>query len=237
MSSDKKFKLDELPDEGSSIEPQKSPSSPLNPKTRPPKKDHDPRLERLKDLDDEKRVQEMVQKWHFDVPNLNFGWLLYVGVIVALQFINPYEQYLREVDQLEQNSMGFGGVFNLGVYVEELIRRPIVFLGLTPLFFKFVSPSVYFFDLSFDGVSTVKSVDIDAEVSPSRVVLKWDVIDKVEKKKKGGREVLQLFSSEGRIGELIWDIKDEQKRAVKLLMRGLIKDKHPLRQFLEKDIK
>ncbi len=235
MSSDKKFKLDELSDEGSSIEPPKD--NPPPKKSTPSKKEADPRIARMKKLDDEKKVEEMVQRWHFDKKVNNYGWLIYVMLIVALQYINPYEQYLLETEMLAQNSMGFGEVFNLGVYVEELVRRPIVFVFLTPFFFKFSSPSVYFFDLSFDGISTVRSVEIDAEVKPSRVFLKWDTIVEVQKKSKGSREVLQLLSPEGRIGELIWDITDEKKRAVKLLLKGLIKDKHPLRQFLEKDVK
>jgi hypothetical protein len=131
--TDKKVKLDELPDEGSSIEPAKTPASISKSAPKTSKKELvDPRLERIKNLGHAEKVEEMVQRWRFDRPVATHGWMLFVAFFIVLQILNPYEQYLAEVDKMEKNTMGFGSILNLGGILSEFVRRPIVLIFLTP---------------------------------------------------------------------------------------------------------
>ncbi|WPU63982.1 hypothetical protein [Peredibacter starrii] len=103
MSDDeKKFKISELPDEGSS-------SSPKPPKKTVLRKDPDPRVEKLQLLSEREKVAVMTQTWFFDRPNWSFGWVIYVLILAGLQFSTPYEAYLAEIQLLDDNTMDLFG--------------------------------------------------------------------------------------------------------------------------------
>jgi hypothetical protein len=69
--------------------------------------------------------------------------------------------------------------------------------------------------------------------------LKWDSIGSVTKIKIDGKEILRITSPDGHIADIIWYIENEKKRALKLLLSGMISPKNPLRIFLdsEKELK
>ena len=232
MSEDeKKFKLDELPDEGSK-------SSLKIPKKKIDKPGADPRLEKLKFLSERQKTQVMTQTWKFDKSVLKYGWTIYIVVLGYLQYIRPYEQYLREIKSMNDYTMELGGdtVQAFTVVLEFLIKNPILLSLLTPLFFKFTRASDYFFEITFDGVKTVKEVlPVGSKELVSRTFIKWKDITGVEKALVGNREVLRIFSPDGKAAEVIWDIDTNKKKAIKLILNGLINNQHPLRMFLENE--
>lgn len=232
---DKKFKISELPDEGSS-------SSPGTPKKKFVKEEAEPRLEKLQLLSEREKVTVMTQSWHFDKPGWNFTWVIYVLILAAAQVSTPYQAYLNEIELLNNQTMDIGGdvVRAFTTYLEFLVRNPLILALLTPLFFKFTSVSDYHFEITFDGIKTVrKVVPNGSKELVTRTFIKWNEISLVEHGKSGDREVLQLHSLDGKAAEIIWDIGTDKKKAIKLLLNGLINNKHPLRVFLdnEKDLK
>lgn len=232
---EKKFKISELPDEGSS-------SSPKNPKKTFVKKEAEPRLEKLQLLSEREKVAVMTQTWHFDRPEWKFTWVIYVLILVAAQVSTPYQAYLNEIELLNKLTMDLGGdvVRAFTTYLEFLVRNPLILALLTPLFFKFTSVSDYHFEITFDGIKTVKRiVPTGSKELVSRTFIKWSEISGVEKGMSGNREVLRLHSLDGKAAEIIWDIGLDKQKAIKLLLNGLINNKHPLRVFLdnEKDLK
>ncbi|WP_408096996.1 hypothetical protein ACJVC5_18325 [Peredibacter sp. HCB2-198] len=228
---DKKFKISELPDEGSS-------SSPKPPKKTVLKKDPDPRVERLQLLSEREKVEVMTQTWVFDKRVRSFGWVPFVLVLIGLQVSTPYKAYLAEIQLLDENTMGlFGGVLReFTQYLEFLVRNPVILALLTPLFFKFTRVSDYYFEVTFDGLKTVKKVlEHGSKELVTRVYVKWKDITGVEKRTVNNREVLVILTPDGATGELIWDIELGKKKAIKQLLNGLINNKHPLRVFLENE--
>lgn len=232
MSDDeKKLKISELPDEGSS-------SSPKTPKQKVLRKDADPRVEKLQLLSEREKVSVMSQTWYFDKSEWSFGWVPYVLILVGLQVTTPYEAYLAELQLLDDNTMDlFGGVLReFTVYLEFLIRNPIILVVLTPLFFKFTRVSDYHFEVTFDGLKTARKVlEHGSKELVTRVFIKWKDITGVEKRKVNNREVLVILTPDGDSGTLIWDIDLDKKKAIKQLLNGLINNKHPLRVFLENE--
>jgi hypothetical protein len=234
MDPEKKFNLDELPDEGSSSE---APSLPaINSKKSKPL---DPRIEKLKPLKDDERVEEMSQVWKFDRPELLFGWLVPLILLFVLQRSTLYAKFLQETELMNENTMGFASAFIeiLTFGVEYLFKNPLVIAIFIPFFFRFRKISSYYFTISFDGISTVKSLKVDTNGHPFRVMVKWHQIKQVEKTYYKRREILRLLNQEGKIAEIIWDIDPHKKRAVKLLTQKMVSSDHPLRKFFEKEIK
>lgn len=236
MSSDneKKFSLDELPDEGSVPVPKPQPK-----KIRT-KEELDPRLKSLKEVTNPQKVEVMLQRWYFDEPVRNYNWVFYVAILGILEFLPGYQMYMSELDLMNHNFFDVGGnmVRGFTIYLEGIIRHPAILIILTPLFFRFSRPSEYAFELSFDGINTVKKyLPVGSKELISRVLVKWKEIDRVEKKMFGEKEILRLFSIDGHIADIIWYIDTEKKRAIKLLLQGMVISKHPLRVFLEKELK
>ena len=66
-------------------------------------------------------------------------------------------------------------------------------------------------------------------------MVKWKEIERIEKYKVGEKEILKLYSIEGHIADIIWYISTDKKKAVKLLLQGMIASEHPLRVFLENE--
>lgn len=232
--SEKKISLDELPDEGSS-------SFLATPAKTPPRKKKapaDPRITKLRSLEtDASKVALMEQYWHFDKKDWLWGWVIYIILLLTVERLDYYQQLMADVAKLDEVTMGFGSAFTdtLIFFFEATIKHPSVFIILTPIFFKFKTKSENFFDITFDGISTVKKVITkDSKELTMRVFIKWHDIAKVEKTKAAERDILRLYSPEGRIGEIIWDIEESKKHAVKQLLSGLVSPKHPLREFFSK---
>ncbi len=238
MSSDEEkiFSLDELPDEGSVPVP-KPPSKRLrkNPEL-------DPRLKTLSEAAVPQKVEVMLQRWYFDERIRNYNWVFYVAVLLILEFTPIYQQYMAELDLMNRSFFEVGGdiIRDFTVYIEGIIRNPAVLILLTPLFFNFSKPSDYAFEISFDGINTVKKyIPIGSKEMTVRVLVKWKEIDKIRKGKIDGKDILHLHSLEGHIADIIWYIENDKKRAIKHLLQGMVISKHPLRVFLEneKDLK
>lgn len=238
MSSDdeKKFSLDELPDEGSIQIPK-----PIARKPRT-KNEADPRLNTLKEAAPSQKVEVMLQKWYFDERVRNYNWVVYVAILGILEFTPVYQQYMAELDLLNRSAFDVGGdiLRDYTIYIEGIIRHPAVLIILTPLFFSFSKASEFAFEVTFDGIQTVRRfIPLGSKELVTRVLIKWKEIEKVVKTKKDGKEILQLHSLDGHIADLIWYIEIDKKRAIKLLLQGMVSSKHPLRIFLdnEKDLK
>lgn len=229
MSSDdeKKFTLDDLPDEGSV------------PKAKPKKikVEADPRVVQLKTVDDKTKIKIMEKRWLFDVRRYNFGWIIFVAVLIGLEAAPLYEEYLNELDMLNSDFIVDAPEFirQFTVYFESILRHPAVFILLTPFIFSFSSASPYEFEIHFDGINTVKKFVKD----PSQTVIRWPDIFRVEKKTIDGKSILSLHSVERHLGDVIWYIDVEKKKAVKVLVNTLVPLSHPLRAFLhnEKELK
>jgi hypothetical protein len=232
MDPEKKFKLDELPDE-------KSGSSVLKPQT--PKKVpkiNDPRIENLKPMNDQDRVDEMKRRWIFDRPVRLWGWLFFVGGLFILEQTRVHEKYLAEISSLNASTMDMGGTMidSLLLNLDYFIKHPFFLAALTPLLFKFKKPSDFIFEVNFDGINTVKRINLGEHELPSRVQVKWNEIVGIQQTQIKHRPALVLMAPSGPVAELIWDISDENKRALKLLLKGLIPPTHALSQFLEKEV-
>lgn len=233
MSNDKekKFSLDELPDAGSEPAPKEAP------KKKPAKEAVEPRVERLQNLHHHQKVEMMVQKWAFDEPIRNYFWVWYIMFLVVLEFTPFYRTYMTEVQSMGKTSATMGQLWveNAGI-IEILARHPIILLLLLPLVYRGAKASEYVFTVSFDGIDTVKKVlPPDSKELVSRVFIKWKEIERVEKGRVGEQEVLRLYSPEGQIADLIWYIDASKKKAILLLLKGMIIPKHPLRVFLENE--
>jgi hypothetical protein len=235
MSDDeKKISIDELPDEGSSF------GSTPAPKPKVKKKPQDPRITQLKSRSAEEQVKAMTHSWDFDFPERYYGWFVYAVILTVLEFSSIYANYLKELDLLNSNFFGVGGDF-IRAYtyiIEGVLRHPTILIILAPIFFKFRGRSEYAFSLRFDGVQTVKKVlPLGSKELVSPVLIKWGEIERVEKILINNKEILRLYSSDGHIADIIWYIEIEKKQAVKVILGGMIPPSHPLREFLEKDLK
>lgn len=230
-SEEKKFKIDELPDEGSSSV---KPATPIKRKT---KEESEPRLEKLKILDPVTKVDVMVQKWEFDEPIKSFAWIGYILFLCVLEFSPFYSAYMAEVTAISRNSQTLGSIWTEEMGLLNMIaRHPIILILLTPFFYRSPQRSDYVFFLSFDGIDTVKKVlPLESKEIVSRVFIKWKEIERVEKGKIGEKEILRLYSLEGPTGDIIWSIDVTKKKAIHLLLKGMIVPKHPMRIFLENE--
>lgn len=234
-SDEKKIKVDELADEVSSFTPV---ATPLVPRFAPQAKIIDPRIERLKNLDDESRSLEMSRKWRYDKREWQGGWVIYLLLLIMLQSTNLYRFLMLELQLMNSNMMGLGDAFFnlLTMGLDRLLKNPLAFFLLAPFIFKFTRPSLYFVELGFDGISTVKSFTFNEPV-PSRLHLGWDEIKSVKKGACKRREILIFEGQNGIIGEMLWDISQHEKKSIKLLLGKFVHEQHPLRQFLAKEIK
>ncbi len=230
MDAEKKVKLDELPNEGSSL-------NPLRPTPQHKQivhKEVEPRVEKLKKLDDKTKIEKMGATWDFDRPEMLFGWAIYSLICLAAEYSGFYAAFIKEKATYAGQWMGLEEVFSnlLTMYLDKFIEHPIVFILLTPFIFKFRKTSPYQFTLGFDGISTVNRLGSDSH----RRFIKWNEIDTVGLGIEEKRDVIYLNSLEGRMGLLIWDITDDKKKAIHLLVKGLLAPKHAFRLYLEKEL-
>lgn len=230
MSSEdeKKISLDELPDEGS--------ASAQRPRPKKIKVEVDPRVVTLKSVDDKTKIKIMEKRWLFDVRKFNFGWILFVMILIGLEAAPLYEQYLDELDMMNSDFFIDAPDFirQFTGFFESIIRHPAVLILLTPVIFSFSSPSPYEFEVHFDGITTVKKViprGTKAEVTPT--VIRWAEIFRIEKKSVDDKSILSLHSVDRHLGDIIWHIDVEKKKAVKVLVNTLVPLSHPLRIFLQ----
>jgi hypothetical protein len=229
---EKKISLDELPDEGSDPAPKNPPGKKLK------KEEPDPRLLALKEKSSPQKIEVMEQKWYFDERVRNYGWVGFVMILSILEFTPFWNEYLDQINLANRNFFDVGGdiLRSFTIHLEFFIRHPLALTILTPLFFTFSHTSEFAFELTFDGVYTVrKYLPSDSKEIVSRVMVKWKEIEKIEKKKVGEKEILKLYSLEGHIADIIWYISTDKKKAIRLLLQGMIASKHPLRVFLENE--
>lgn len=225
---EKKTRLDELPDAATEAIQRK-------PAPRMKKQVPEPRIEQLKPLSDRQKVAVMDQTWHFDDRDKNFGWLFYIAFLGFAELSPFYENYVRELNLLNLAFFNFGGdlIREFTVFVEGIIRHPFVLILLTPIFFRFSRESAYAFDITFDGIRTVRKVlPSDSKELVCKVFIKWKEIERVEKAFVGKKEILRLFSPDGAVADVIWYIDVDKKKAVKHLLNGMIGQNHPFRIFL-----
>ncbi len=228
MDNEKKFKLDELPDKGSDT-----------PETKPPPKASnkvEPRIEKLKTLNTGQRVEAMAQRWHFDKPKQNWGWLAALVILLALEKSGHWEHFVKGMSKAAESSDGLSNIFVADTPFHFLFKHPLVFAVLIPAFFKFKVPSDVFFEITFDGISAVRSVIFNSHQTPSRVKIRWEEITEVTKLKIDKREVLVLHSATGPVAQLIWDIEDVKKKVIKQVVKGLVSNKNVFRIFIEKEV-
>jgi hypothetical protein len=232
VSEEKKFKLDELPDEGSNSEPQvvapKKKSQPVK----------DPRITKLKDLDDASRIDVMEQSWHFDVPEWSFNWVPVLVALIGTQWSGYFSTVRDDIIRARESTMTIGAdVFiaplEFGAFI---FKHPIILAVLLPLFFRLKRASDYLFKVKFEGIETVKRfLPFGSKEQVQRTLVKWQVITEVKKIEINGKEILSLSSLDGHIADIIWYIDIDKKRALKVLLNGMITSKHPMRVFLENE--
>ncbi len=227
---EKKVKVDELPDEGSEPVLKNQPKVISRPT--------EPRIEKIKSLTGSERLALMDQSWSFDSQELSFNWFPFVTALVLAEVSGFFKTVKEEILSMKnmQETLGpdvFLPILEIGA---EFIAHPLIFLFMVPVFFKFRVPSEYRFNVKFDGIDTRKKyLPWGSKEILSSVFVRWDEISEVRKVKINGKEVLQLFSPVGHIADLIWYINKKQKRALKLLLGGIISPSHPLRVFLDKE--
>lgn len=229
MDDEKKVKLEELPDEGSSSLTLKKPKVVIH-----VNKEQDPRLENLRELDSEAKLEVLSKTWSFDRPQYLFGWLVYIVAIILIQQMFTMKEATVQVQGDSDFNMAqvFSPFISFGL--ESLLKKPILLIFLTPIFFKMKKESPYKFVLTFDGIQTVDKISDRQGLGSNIVRFKWADIVGVEKGKENERDILIFNSRTDRLGVIIWDIKSEEKKAIGHLLRGLIKSDHPLRKFWEK---
>jgi hypothetical protein len=227
MDNEKKIKLEELPDKGS--EPDKIVFTPVA-KSRP-----EPRLEKLKTLNNAEKIEAIGQSWFFDKQIKRWGWLYVLLLLLVLEksghmsaFDKKRKQYRAEGDKASEMVLD---MFSF----EFMLVHPLYLAVLIPLFFKFHGPSKLFFEITFYGVNGVRTI-ADQDKEPQRVFTRWDDILMVEKIVVEGRSVIQIHNAKGPHAQLIWDIEDIKKKVVKQVLKGLISNQHPLRIFIEKEV-
>ena len=224
-SDEKKFSLDELPDEGSSSVSEKPTAVKVK------KAEVDPRKEAIaKSTDNKDKVKILQQSWRFDVPEYLSGWIVYVLCLCAAQAWISGTDFLSRWSVL--NNFVDGGLSLLGGF----ISHPIVFILATPFLFRFKTESELYFEINFDGINTLKKIHPGTGEFLTRNLIKWPEITNVQKTKSGSRDILQFHAKDGPVGQMIWDIDIDKKRGVKHLLNSLVVPSHPMRKFLEKDL-
>lgn len=230
MSSDEpKFKLEDLPDQGS------VPEKIIVPKFK--KTQADPRLKKLKKLDPAERDKTLSDRWFFDNPSRRWGWLIALLALIVLEVLSHQEPF--SVAKIRESDEDLGDILALAfdfIPLETLLQHPLFLAFLIPLFFKHTKPEGLFFELNFEGLNAPDRINDAAIAIPARVFLKWSDITAVKKVRVNKREVLEIHSAKGPAAHLIWDIDDVKKKVIQQVLTDLVADKHPLRVFLEKDI-
>lgn len=232
MDNEKKFKLDELPDEGGHPVQENKASSPKR-----PLKDKEPRLEKLKNMTASERVNAMTQRWHFDNPVRKWDWIIPLVILVVLQKGSFYSNYLADRMSIEARTDGMSEIF-FGVIplIDPLARYPLIFALLIPLLFKFKVPSDIFFEITFDGINTVRTLTPKKNEVPTRIFIKWGEITEVKKITHNKRDILQLYTVDGPLAQMIWNIEDTKKQVLKQILKGLVSSKNAFRIFIEKEV-
>ena len=228
MDNEKKFKLDELPDSGS--EPEKIDIPKIN-KSKP-----EPRIEYLKQLTDSERVEALGEQWRFDRSKIKWGWLLFLFSLFAFEKSGVLSNYHAKKIRVEKDSDLIGAMIFDSPEVEFVMKHPLIFSLLIPFLFKFRTSSNDYFEITFNGVNAVKTIDVPKFQIPLRVKVKWNDIKDVKKIIVKGRDVIELYNLEGPVAQLIWDIDDIKKKVVKRVLISLIASKHPMRILIEKDV-
>lgn len=237
MSDDeKKFSLDELPDEGGQPVKKEAPKKTFQ-------KPIDPRVTNLKNLKtDTSKVEMMEQSWSFDVPEYSFFWVPWAVMIAIVEWSGYFSNVQDDLQTAVENPFALGAdVISSFISVGTvLFKHPIILIFLLPIFFRFRKQSDYYFEVKFDGISTVKKyIPRGSKEHVHRTLVKWDSIKEVKKVSMDDKVFLRLMSLDGHIADIIWYIDIEKKRALKLLLSGMISQKNPLRVFLdnEKELK
>ncbi len=227
-SEEKKIKLDELPDQGSSTDKLKASSVK---KTAPP----DPRISQLKKMSDSERLETISQKWNFDKKKPKWGWLIALLCLIGLEKSGHMKAYDKTREHLEKKEDG-ASLFVMDTFnFEFLFKHPLFLAILLPLFFKFSEAEGYFFEITFRGISAVRDITVSGD-QITRVFVPWDEMTFVDKNSINKRDVLQIHDAKGPQAQLIWDIEDTKKKVIKQVLRGLLSDKHPLSIFIEKEV-
>jgi hypothetical protein len=228
MENEKKIKLDELPDSGS--EPDKI-EIPKIIKSKP-----DPRIENLKQLTDPERVDALGQLWRFDRTKIKWGWLFFLLSLFAFEKSGVLATYHAKKIRIEKESDLIGAMIFDSPEVEFVMKHPLILSLLIPFIFKFRTSSNDYFEITFNGVNAVKTINVSKFQLPLRVKVKWNDIKDAKKIIVKGRDVIELYNLEGPVAQLIWDIDDMKKKVVKRVLISLISPKHPMRILIEKDV-
>lgn len=228
MENEKKIKLDELPDSGS--EPDKI-DVPKIAKSKP-----EPRLQNLKQLTDSERVDALGQFWRFDQSKMKLGWVVVLLALVAFEKSGVLSRVHAEKIRITKPSDRMGALIFDAPEVEFVMKHPLFLALLIPFLFKFRTSSDDYFELTFNGVNAVKTIDLPRFQKPLRVKVKWNDIKEVKKINVKGRDVIELYNLEGPVAQLIWDLDDIKKKVVKRVLISLIAPKHPMRILIEKDV-
>ncbi len=234
MSSDeKKYSLDELPDAGSSsikgLESNSDATSTRSIKRPAPIITSTPRKEAIRLTKDDARIKVMEQSWRFDKKEFLFGWVPFVLIILVMQYLANGPHFREEFQRLEENLDGLGPLAGI-------IKNPLIFIFLTPVLFNFRKESGAWFEILFDGISTVKKIHLGPQEFSTRILVRWDEIAHVARTNSNDMDILVLSSNEGKMAELLWTITLEEKKGVQHLLKSFVTPAHPLRKFLEKDL-
>ena len=233
MDDEKKTNLDELPNLGSEPEIKITPLRVMP--SRP-----EPRIENLKSLNDSEKADALSERWLFENKKSKWLWLLLFLAFFALEKSGYIWKLHTNSIRVEKPADNLLAQFNALAFESEelefLLKHPLVFAILIPFFFKFKGRSNDSFELTFNGVTAVKTIDVPVFEFPVRVKMKWNDIKSVEKTVVKGREVLILHNLEGPAAQLIWDIDMIKKKVVKQVLTNLVSAKHPMRIFIEKEI-
>lgn len=228
MENEKKIKLAELPNEGSELEVKVKPL--IRPKL-------EPRVENLRKLDAAGKLENISLRWHFDIPQRHWGWLWTILILFVLQKSGILANLLNKNIESNDETLAYLGQSLLRSFdIDYLITHPMAFSLLVPVFYKFKSSSLFYFEITFDGIESVRKIDFDKNEGCQRVKMKWPDIIQVQKGMTNGREVLVVSNQSHETVELIWDIDDVKKKVIKRVLRGLLSPKHPFRTFIEKEV-
>jgi len=229
MDNEKKIKLEELPDSGSEPEIMVSPPKKI-------KKQTEPRLENLKMLSDSEKVEALAEVWHFDQKKPRWTWLFVLLALFALEKSKVLSDIHANNIKVEKPSDRIGALVFDNPEVEFLMKHPLVLAVLIPVFFKLRRSPDDYFEITFQGIHAVKTLDVPPFHKHLRVKMKWDEINEVKKVVVKGREVIELSNINGPEAQLIWDIDEIKKRVVKQVLMNLVSNKHPMRIFIEKEV-
>ncbi len=230
-TEEKKFKLDELPDHSGS-EPDKLAPAPAS--VVKPKADH--RVENVKKLNHEKKLDALSQKWHFDKLQRKWMWLVVLIALFALEKSGYMANFYARKAQLSEETGGISDFFLAVVMIEDAIKHPLFLALFIPFLFKFKESEGLFFEINFNGINAVEKIDFDLKLGPKRVNLPWGEILTISNKTVKNRPVLEIHDAKGPRAQLIWDIDDVKKKVVKQVLKGLIANTHPFRIFIEKEV-